>query len=97
MYADQWKLVNDEAFRGRVAMALLKAAAEVQAEADSVPEHKARARLAFEITANPVYAVSRFIYHIASNPTIAAAGPTASADSDLDFVIGSVFTKVAKW
>lgn len=90
-YAQQWDLVKDNGFRGRVAMAIIGAAKAIMDEDPEAPNHVKRVRLARSALNNPEQMVVSFIYDIASNPTIAADGPTASADGDLDFVIASVW------
>lgn len=95
-YARQWALYNDGPFQGRVAMALVNAAQQVQNEPGSTAFHDKRVRLAEYILVNPVSYVRLFLPYIAANPTISAAGPEASSDGDLDFVVASKFTTVAK-
>lgn len=95
-YTQQWALYTDEGFKGRVAMALVAAAKYVLEESTDTPNYRQRHKLAEDIIQNPTSRVPGFLPHIASNPTISAAGPVASLDTDLDYVIASQFTAVAR-
>lgn len=94
-YAQQFALVDDSAFRGRIAMALVKAAQNIQTEPVETPNHAERLTYAVLILKNPGSMAWDFIYDVSSNVTIAAAGATASADGDLDFVIATVWNTKA--
>lgn len=95
-YLDQWRLVQSEDFKGRLAMALVAAAQNVVNEANTVANHGQRLRLANAILTNATSYVPMFLQYVANNATIAAAGPVNSADGDLDYVIAQYFTAVAK-
>lgn len=98
-YLQQAQLMKNEDFRDRAAIALFHAAEAVRNEGTppGMPalEIAARRHLADSIYAGPSTMVPLFLYPLVTNPTIAAAGPVNSPDSDLDFVIASHFTEVA--
>lgn len=91
-YAQQFVLVNDFDFNGRVAMSLVMTAQNVKNEAVDAhnrAKHDKRLILANQVLRDPMFTVSKFIYDIASNVAIAEAGPLNSLDGDLDYVIAS--------
>ena len=94
-YADQWILMTSETFAGRVAMSALHAAQLIVNEDDTVPDHELRARFARNVINNPGSYAPYFLPAIASNPSISGAGPIASLDGDLDFVISGQWNVVA--
>lgn len=91
-YAEQWTLINSDVFRGRLSMALMNAAIQIESEASSTGNYAERRVLALEVQKDPTRLVSLFMYAVASNPQIAAAGPTASVDGDIDYVVASNWT-----
>lgn len=94
-YAQQYTLMVNPLFRGRVMMAMIAAATNVLNEAPDVPDTARRKTLARVIIENPDLHINRFLTIVAANPVISTDGPDASADTDIDFVIGSVFTIIA--
>lgn len=92
-----FRLVRDADFRARVQVAAFKIAQDVlnDGDPDQAGPRYTLARQAFRLD-DPV--VDKFAWACATNPTIAAAeatSPNSSADSDLDFVVASVWDKVA--
>lgn len=94
-YADQWVLMTSEPFKGRVAMSALHAAQQIVNEPVGAPNHELRSRFARAVITNPGSYAPYFLPPIASNTTISAAGPVASLDGDLDFVISGSWDDVA--
>ena len=94
-FADQWVLMTSEAFKGRVTMAALQAARQIAGEPEGTPNHELRARFARAIINNPGSYAFYFLPDIASNVAISTAGPTASLDGDLSFVISGSWDDLA--
>lgn len=105
-FTDQYALGQDATFKERIAVAMLKAAAAVQAEDPAglaVPPgfpgakdalHAARSRLALAAIADPTTYAARFAAVVAADPT--TAGITGSStDDDLLFTINSLWSSLA--
>lgn len=89
-------------FQKQLAGSLLAAAVNVINEDVTTDHHKERAQWARAIVQSPQVQVSLMLNFVLSNPTVAAAagGPNTSSgtpvsDSDLDYVVASLFTKFA--
>ena len=93
-YARQWALMTDPDFHGRCTMALLHVASDVWNEPESTPNYERRHEFAWRVMQEPRSYLGSFLAAVCSNPTIAAAGPVDSPDSDLYFVIASRFGEV---
>jgi hypothetical protein len=91
-YAQQFLLMDSNLFRGRVMMATMAAATNVLTEDPGTASHTERAALASEVLLIPTKGVDTFLYAVAANPAIAAAGPDDSLDGDLDYVVASNWT-----
>ena len=94
-YGQQYELVKSEDFKGRVAMSLVGTASYTKNEDAGVPDHEQRILYAKSILNDPMSFVKDYIYLVASNPVIAAAGPVFSADSDIEYVIAVNFAAKA--
>lgn len=94
-FIDEWNLVNDKVFRGRVSIALFHAALQILEEDPETVNHAARVQVASSVRSNPEGAVQWFILYVATNPNIASMGPVSSNDSDISWVISSVWDLVA--
>jgi hypothetical protein len=105
-YTDQSALGADATFKGRIQVAVVKAAVAVQAEDPAglaLPAgytlgkdalHAARSRLATRILADPTGYATLFAVAVAADPN--TAGITgASSDSDLLFTVNALFTAFA--
>lgn len=105
-FTDQYTLGQDATFRGRIAVAILKAAAAVQSEdpADLAPPagypgardalHALRSRLAAAVFADTTTYAARFAAVVAADPS--TAGITAlSTDQDLLFTCNSLWNSLA--
>lgn len=91
-YAEQWTLINSEIFRGRLAMSLMNNAIQIENEGPATDKYADRRVLALTVQKDPTSLVSLFMYAVAANPQIASAGPTASLDGDIDYVVASNWT-----
>ena len=96
-YIDQWRLMEDADFRGRVTMALLHAATDIWNEPEGDPTGGVGRRrgFAWSVMNSPSGYVGSFLSAVCSNPTISEAGPVLSSDGDLYFVIASKWDQVA--
>ena len=95
-YAQQFVLMNDAGFRGRVTMALAAYSQVVSTEDNAAPKHKMRSTYADNITRAPQEYVEKFIYALACTPAITALGPVDSLDADIDTAIALIFTNRAQ-
>lgn len=93
-YARQWELMTDQEFRGRCVMALLHVATDIWNEPEGTPNYERRHDFAWRVMNSPESYLGSFLSAVCSNPTIAAAGPVASEDVDLYFVISSRWDQV---
>ena len=98
----QIQLIQSAAFQQQVAGSLIAAAINVQNEAASTANHTARLAYANAIMLNPTAQAATIMTQMLSNATIAGeAGNTAGAsgtpvaDSDVDYVIASLFNQFA--
>ena len=89
------QLTMDSDFRLRVTMGLLKIAQDVLNEPTDTPHYSARRIFASSIRNSPEQMVPLFIWALASNDAIAAAGPVESEDNDIMWVIAAEFNAVA--
>jgi len=100
--AQQAQLLTNQTFQQQVMGSLLAAAANVLNEGDSVENHQNRLSWANAIYVNPQLQMLFFLPGMLSNPTISAeAGNTPGAsgtpcpDSDVDFVVASLWNAYA--
>lgn len=95
---EQARFIRNEDFRDQLTGCLIYAANQVVAEADTTPDHGPRYQWAQAILQNPQNQVQKFAPFVLANPTIAtaAAAGTPPTDSDIDYVVASLFTDFAK-
>lgn len=105
-YTDQFALGNDATFKGRVQVAILKAAAAVQAEDYKVLAapvsypgakdalHAARVRLAAAVLDDAATYAAKFAAVVAADPNTAGIAAT-STDSDLLFTVNALWNAFA--
>lgn len=91
-----FQLIFDANFKGRVAVAVLRAANDIKLESDTTPNHAERLQWATTIQS---YALAdqqagQFLPNIIANPTISAAGINA-VDNDIIFVTNSLVDQYA--
>lgn len=102
-YTDQYTLSSDAIFKGKISIAMVRAAIAVIAEdastlslpvsfrGDKGVLHDKRAEFAVSILREPTAYVDNFSLAVASDPN--TAGITgASTDSDLQFTVNAVFS-----
>lgn len=91
-----FQLIFDTDFKGRVAIAVLRAANDIRAEAGSTPNHTERLQWANSIVsyATADQQAGQFLPNIIANPTISAAGVIA-VDNDIIFVTNSLVDQYA--
>lgn len=96
--ANAVSLLRDADFRDYCLAAQAYVARTVLAEAPSVPECAARHALAVKVLSSPTYGLDRLVTVIATDPLIAAAGPTAASLSEeaLISAVVKVWTPIAK-
>jgi hypothetical protein len=91
--AAQAQLLRNAVSLDQIAGSLLSAASQIANEAPTTANHANRAALANAILLNPAGRASLFAPGLLTNATIAAAAatPDAISDSDVDFVVASLF------
>lgn len=87
-FLDQYQLAQDADFLGRVAVATVKAAVAVMAEADPTPE---RVKYAGIVLRNPHGAAQQMALAVVTNAVITAE----SSDSDIEFTVNSMYQAMA--
>ena len=95
-YIQQYALMESPEFRGRVMLASLAAARNILSEVNDTKEGRQRKQLARAILTNPEQFLQLFLLPVIANPTIGALAPLDSTDSDLDYVIASVWNETAR-
>lgn len=90
-YNEQYALVVDENFKGRVSMALVGIAAFTKLENSGVANYTQRQLYANAILNNPTSFVNAYIYRVAAHAPIVAEGPIFSRDSDIDYIVAVIF------
>jgi hypothetical protein len=100
--AQQAQLISNQTFIQQVMGSLLAAAALILNEGDSVTNHANRLAWANAIYTNPLEQTMFFIPGVLTNATIsgeagnaAGASGTPCADSDIDFVVSSLWNNYA--
>lgn len=98
-YSDIAVAATSSDLRRRVEYALTIAAVNVYAEGTTVPAHTARAAYATKVL-NGQYDLHGAVLGILTNPTIAAAASSATADNsvsdgNMQFAINSIFSALA--
>jgi hypothetical protein len=98
----QFQVLQNPAFQQQLASCLLFAAINVLAEDAGTANHVNRVKWANAIVLSPLGQAATVLNYTMTNPTIAAAagnapGPSGTpfADSDIDFVVASLFDKFA--
>lgn len=98
----QIDFLQSPAFQKQLAGSLLAAAINVGNEDTATANHKERASWARAIVQAPQVQASTMLNYVLSNPTVASAagGPntdsgTPVTDSDLDYVVASLYTRFA--
>lgn len=94
-YNEQYALVIDENFKGRVAMALVGVATYTKLEDPGTVDHAKRVLYANALLSSPMAFVKDYIYLVAAQPAINTKGPIFSLDADIDYVIAVNFTAKA--
>jgi hypothetical protein len=100
--AQQAQLLRSTVFLDQISGALLAAAANVLNEGPATPNHENRRLWANAIFVNPSQQAVFFAPGTLSNPTVAASAGNAAgesgtpiSDSDIDYVVASLFDKYA--
>lgn len=91
-YVDVYNAATDAAnnLRKKVAVAVVKAVADIRNEAANTPNHARRLAWADRVTADgPDVWAERFIWRVLENATILAA-PATATDSDVQFVVNGL-------
>jgi len=86
-FVDQFALLRDETFVGRVQVAIVKAAIAIQNEDPSVSNHAARSALAYAVLLNPEHYARLMAVGVANNPVITAL----STDADIEFTVNALW------
>jgi hypothetical protein len=86
-------LISDQTFRLRVALGCVEAATDIMAEDPQTAGHTERKALANALLLDPMGKSVPFVFTVASNDTISAAG--AATDGDIAFVVSSTWNAVA--
>jgi hypothetical protein len=86
-------LIGQQEFRLRVALACVEAAVDIAAEDPGTAGHTQRKALADVVLANPIEGSARFVFTVASNDTISAAG--SATDGDIAFAVASTWNALA--
>lgn len=87
-FLDQYQLAQDPDFLGRVAVATVKAAVAVMAEAEPTPE---RVKYAGIVLRNPHGAAQQMALAVVTNGAVTAE----SNDGDIEFTVNSVYQAMA--
>lgn len=95
--AQQAQLLRNTTFQDQVAGALIYAATQIINESAETANHQDRVKWANAIIADPVGQTKFFLTGMLTNPTIAgaAADPATISDSDVDYVVASLFDTYA--
>jgi hypothetical protein len=100
--AQQAQLIRDPVFQDQVQGALLAAAAQIFNEDPTAPNHASRRAWANAIYASPEAQARAFMPGMLTNATIAASAGNAPgdsgtpvSDSDVDYVVSSLFNVYA--
>lgn len=95
-FLDDAALAQHKVFRDRVLVATVRTAVAVSAEAPTADAaHDAmRSALATNVLNNPLGHVERFAWAVITNPSVAASG-LAATDSDLEYVLTTIWDAVA--
>lgn len=91
-----WQLINDQDFRGRIAVSIFKASENILNEGGD-PEAP-RAWLAEQVKIDPSMRIDWFVWKVSSNSSIATQavdGQGNVPDGDVDYVVASVWDAVA--
>jgi hypothetical protein len=86
-------LIGQQDFRLRVALGCVEAAVDICAEDPQTAGHAQRKALAQEVLAAPIVGAQRFVFTVATNDSISAAG--TATDNDIAFVIASNWNALA--
>lgn len=94
-FADQVELVNDQAFRDKVTMAMVVAAQQFISETRNTPGYgdyyARREGLAAAVIAAPSGLVDRFVWNVAANPAVTAQ----ATDNDIQFTVNTHWDDIA--
>lgn len=86
------QLAQDGGFKLRVKVAMISAAKDVAAEAETIyVAYAKRQAYAVQILNDPEYKVNAFAYAVAANPAIT----DQSVDGDIQFTVNSIFGSMA--
>lgn len=89
--ATDFQLISNLDFKGRVTIAILRAATAIKNEDPSTPLHAQRLVWALALnsfqTADAM--AGQFLPNVIANPTISAAGPAAT-DGDIEFTVNGL-------
>jgi hypothetical protein len=91
-----FQLISNSDFKGRVAIAILRAANDIRGESPTTPNHVERLQWAESISSysDADAQAGRFLPNVIANPTISAAGTNAT-DNDLIFVVNGLVDQYA--
>ena len=87
--------VADHVLRKQVAVALAKAAVDIQNEDPATANHSQRLSWARKAADDPVAWAEKAIWIVLENATIQAA-PTTTTDSDVQFVVNSAVSSLMR-
>ena len=90
----QFGLSQDGAFWVRLAAPIVAAALAISSEDGATAHHAERIALAKRVLQDPEEYARRFALPVATNAEVSAAG-VAAKDSDLEFVVASVWDALA--
>lgn len=86
-------LIGDQQFRLRVSLAAVEAAVDISSEDPQTAGHTERKALALKVLESPVSGSVNFVFAVATNDTISAAG--SATDGDIAFSVASVWNALA--
>lgn len=94
--ASDFSLISNTLFKGRVTMAILKAANDIKGESPSAPNHVERLAWANSLTdfGKADQMAGYFLPNVVANPAISTAGESAT-DNDLLFTVNSLVNQYA--
>lgn len=95
-YTQQFTLAQDTVFQGQVMVAMLTAATQIMAEANTVAGHSARASFAVQVLANPTKFQPILAFAVVTQGGITPLTvPSTVADSALQTAMNSIWNAEA--
>ncbi len=84
-FTDDYELANDEVFKQKVQMAMVKSGLAVVSEDPGTAYHEKRATYANQVLKNPSGSAADMAYGVSSNVAITGA----SSDADIEFTVNA--------